>query len=268
MFFFKNLLLHIPGTYYCTQYIQALVNLFEPFFTTKSNGHGIGLPAIRSMVMQQNGAIRVLNIKGSSGSDVIGACVSCYFPISKLPEVKFDTMINALKVSSSSPATSIKIWVIDDDSYVSEFINIALRGQGYDVDGFLTHAEVRARMGMIWRKEGGYKPPDLLLLDVQSDRRKTGGNNDSQQSKQLRNDSNGINGSCLSLLEDFKRINQPDMPVIFISGASSKHWKDDGNKSRRLQHFLQKPFTHNELVKCVNDFVLVINKRKAESTIL
>jgi len=224
------------------------------------------------MVMQQNGAVRVLNIEVSGGvrGSVSGARVSCYFPTSKRPEVHFDSMINALKVSSSSPATSMKIWVIDDDSYVAEFINIALRGQGYGVDGFLTHAEVRARMGMIWRKEGGYKPPDLLLLDVQSDRRKTG--NDSQQQQQQNtqpsndsnSNSNSINGSCLSLLEDFKRINRPDMPVMFISGASNKHWKDESSKNKRLQHFLQKPFSHDELVGNVNHFVSVINRMKAE----
>ena len=81
------------------------------------------------------------------------ACVSCYFPISNRPEVRFDNAVAALKDDKGTPV-SMRIWVIDDDSYVSEFLKIALRGQGYDVDSFLSHAEVRARMGMIWRKEG------------------------------------------------------------------------------------------------------------------
>ena len=79
--------------------------------------------------------------------------MSCYFPISNRPEVRFDNAVAALKDDKGTPV-SMRIWVIDDDSYVSEFLKIALRGQGYDVDSFLSHAEVRARMGMIWRKEG------------------------------------------------------------------------------------------------------------------
>ena len=164
------------------------------------------------------------NRTGESGATG-GACVSCYFPISNRPEVRFDNAVAALKgdkgteehcgwwwwwwwwlslllfllfllcllfffgccfllvvsflflfsrhlmctglflficcnvhhtpnVSPPGTPVSMRIWVIDDDSYVSEFLKIALRGQGHAVDSFLSHAEVRARMGMIWRKEG------------------------------------------------------------------------------------------------------------------
>ena len=87
--------------------MDSLDNLFEPFFTTKSNGHGIGLPSVKKMIQQHNGAIHVSNIttktvdntnnenteqkgdkedKGDAevitGTEVItGAVVSLYFPI-------------------------------------------------------------------------------------------------------------------------------------------------------------------------------------------
>ena len=144
---------------------DAVAELFEPFFTTKQSGHGIGLPAIRSMVLQQNGAVRVVNQTKEQGG---GARVSVFFSVSNAPEVQFDQIFAALHDDDSIP--TIRVWIVDDDSFVVEFIKIALRGQGYDVDAFLTHAEVRARLGMIWRKEGGYTPPDLVIMDIQSDR--------------------------------------------------------------------------------------------------
>ena len=172
--------------------MDSLDNLFEPFFTTKSNGHGIGLPSVKKMIQQHNGAIHVSNIttkteantnnenteqkgKGDkeggegggaevSGKEVItGAVVSLYFPISDKPEAQFDDMVGELvkqggtttmKNNSASNDTLPHIWIIDDDTYVSEFIKISLASKGYKVDSFLSHAEVRARMGMIWRKEG------------------------------------------------------------------------------------------------------------------
>ena len=167
--------------------MDSLDNLFEPFFTTKSNGHGIGLPSVKKMIQQHNGAIHVSNIttksdnknteqkrnnesggegRGAevSGKEVVtGAVVSLYFPISDKPEAQFDDMVGELvkqggtttmKNNSASNDTLPHIWIIDDDTYVSEFIKISLASKGYKVDSFLSHAEVRARMGMIWRKEG------------------------------------------------------------------------------------------------------------------
>ena len=105
--------------------------------------------------------------------------------------------------------------------------------------------------GMIWRKEGGYKAPNFLVMDVQSDR---------MTNSSFVVSTNGYNGSCLDLLKDFERIHRKDMPVLFVSGSSKvpQHWIDN-HLQNRMHQFLQKPFTHLQLIKNVNRFVKRLN---------
>jgi hypothetical protein len=102
-------------------------------------------------------------------------------------------------------------------------------------------------------------------MDAQSDRQDGNNNNNNNNPK-------GVDpGSCDSLLEDFKRIDRPFMPVMFISGAASNTsggvgvvgggGGENGKGGGRLQHFLQKPFTHRQLLKNVSEFILKLNKK-------
>jgi CheY-like chemotaxis protein len=187
---------------------DAMSHLFEPFFTTKTEGHGIGLAAVRSIILNQGAALSVANDNG--------AIIRCYFPISTRPEVLFDETL------ASGGGKDQMIWVVDDQTALLEYVKISLRSHGYQVHGFHSQNSFQKHI----RRNKRSAAPDLLLLDVMMPE-----------------------GSGHDLLTHI-REQSIECPVIWMSGF------DPGNgvqQPMESSEFLQKPFTHSELLGVVQE---------------
>lgn len=128
----------------------AFEHLFEPFFTEKSDGHGMGLPAVRGMLAAHGGAARVDN-----GAPPTGAVFTIWLPRSTRPELM---LADLPRPSASLPR---RAWILDDQDAVLEFSRVALEAAGVTVEVFRSLAALAAA------PLEQLPPPDLLVFDVQ-----------------------------------------------------------------------------------------------------
>ncbi len=92
---------------------QTLQNLFATPFTAKSNGHGLGLVSVLSVVRQHGGTVTADSQVGK------GTTVRCSFPcLATAPAMPFDiapTQSNTIARDTSTPSAAILL-VEDDES--------------------------------------------------------------------------------------------------------------------------------------------------------
>ena len=101
----------IPGKY--------LNRLFEPYFTTKTQGHGLGLPMVYSIIKNHGGYVKVKSQPGSGTEFVI------YLPAAPG---------EAPAVSGTSPAAQKgrgRVLVMDDEDIVQKAVNRMVTALGY-----------------------------------------------------------------------------------------------------------------------------------------
>ena len=188
----------------------TIAHIFEPFFTTKSVGEGTGL-----------GLSTVYGIvKQSEGYIWVysepgeGSTFKLYFPVTTEP-----VSPEPEHATGSPRGMGERVLVVEDEEDVREVVTRSLRDAGYHV---LEAASGEAALHLL----NGQNRIDLLLTDVVL---------------------KGISGRELAarVTQD-----QPDLPVIFISGYT------DGEIARRgLLHpdaaFVQKPFSPDTIVRAV-----------------
>ncbi len=125
--------------------------LFEPFFSTKSDGHGLGLATVYSIVTQHGGHINVSSEEGK------GTTFTIYLPalrkkVRRTPSGVYD-----------SQGVGGRVLVMDDNDYVRVSLERTLKRLGYEV----ATAEDGAQAVEIYRKamrEG--KPFDIVIMDL------------------------------------------------------------------------------------------------------
>lgn len=188
--------------------------LFEPFFTTKppGQGTGLGLSTVYAILQQCNAAIEVESTPGR------GARFRILFPLA----LDDDAAPVASKPLTTPRALggSESILVVEDDAAVRNLVVQVLSGRGYDVRAVATanaakrtHARRRA---------------DLLLTDVV------------------------LKGPSGFVLATQLWEQQPDLPVLFMSGYTDDEVFRRGVRDRRHQ-FLAKPFLPDTLVRKVRE---------------
>jgi PAS domain S-box-containing protein len=180
----------------------------EPFFSTKplGKGTGLGLAQVYGIVRQAGGTMRIESREGegtivrlllpradaSAGEDASGECRG--------------------GATNLAPGGAARIFVVDDDEDVREFLADALIGLGYRVE---TLAGGEAALAAL-----GAGPPDLILVDFAMP---------------------GMNGA--ELAREI-RARHPALPVVFVTGFAES---DQLEGALGAVPVLRKPFGIDEL---------------------
>jgi CheY-like chemotaxis protein/anti-sigma regulatory factor (Ser/Thr protein kinase) len=126
----------------------AMARIFDPFFTTKGVGRGMGLPAIRGIVDNHGGEIRVVSREGK------GTTCTVLLPVSAVPPA-------AEPPSAEGPSAGAgRVLLADDEEDVRSVVRAMLETLGYEV--------IEARDGVeaveLFRRHAA--EIDLVILDL------------------------------------------------------------------------------------------------------
>ena len=215
----------VPGKYVllafgdsgCGMSDATLAHIFEPFFTTKptGSGTGLGLSTTYGIVKQHGGNIDVSSTVGA------GTTFRIY-----LPSVESSAATCAPEIAQAAGALprNGNILVVEDNAMVLEMVREVLERSGYLVLA-ASHPEEALEM-MRTRSE----PMDLLLSDVVMPQ--------------------------MSGPELHERLNEllPGLRGLFMSGYASSQVVHKG-ALREGVNFIAKPFTSEELLAKVGDFL-------------
>jgi len=189
-------------------------NIFEPFFTTKGHGKGTGLGLSTVYgIVKQSGG----DIQVSSGPGE-GTTFRLYFP--KIDEGA--EPVGRKTAYTRLPRGTETILLLEDDLGVRQLIRQMLLAQGYRV---LEAQNWREAVHLCEAHQG---PLQLLLTDVVMPE---------------------MSGPAVA---DHLSPMRPEMRVLFMSGYANNAIGDHGILHRSVA-FLQKPFTHDELVQKVQE---------------
>jgi two-component system cell cycle sensor histidine kinase/response regulator CckA len=124
--------------------------LFEPFYTTKFTGRGLGMSAIRGIVMSHNGTLQLTSAPG------VGTTFKVCFP---LPEAAGDTVAAQTTSAHSEKAEGTILLVDDEEALLSLGITLL------ETLGFSTITAQNGREAVeIYRERGN--EIDMILLDL------------------------------------------------------------------------------------------------------
>jgi len=127
---------------------KTMPRIFEPFFTTKGVGRGMGLAAIRGIVDNHGGEIRVASREGK------GTTCAVLLPVSSVPAAP------ETRSTDGQPAGAGLVLLADDEEDVRDVVHAMLETFGYEViearDGFEAVEIFRRRAAEI----------DLVILDL------------------------------------------------------------------------------------------------------
>jgi CheY-like chemotaxis protein/anti-sigma regulatory factor (Ser/Thr protein kinase) len=127
---------------------EAMPRIFEPFFTTKGVGRGMGLAAIRGIVDNHGGEIRVASREGK------GTTCTVLLPVSA------DLAAAGPPSTEGQPAGAGRVLLADDEEDVRGVVHAMLETLGYEV--------IEARDGLeaveIFRRRAA--EIDLVILDL------------------------------------------------------------------------------------------------------
>jgi two-component system, cell cycle sensor histidine kinase and response regulator CckA len=193
-----------------------LSHIFEPFFTTKEvgKGTGLGLATVYGIVKQHEGWVEASSKPGE------GATFDVFFPAitNKIaPEKKGDSYGQPVSGGDET------ILIVEDEEVLREMARDILAGCGYKI--------IEASSGKeafdVWNLH--MDEINLVLTDMVMP--------------------GGVTGVDLAerLLAD-----RSDLKIVFTSGYTSNEINAE-LMTRAQAHFLQKPYSHNDLAKIVRD---------------
>ncbi len=207
----------------------TLRRIFEPFFTTKGvgKGTGLGLATAYGIIKQHEGWIEVNSEPNK------GATFDVYFPArEKAPAPQKEETVSP----KSTPGGTETILIVEDESVLREMACKILKDCGYRI---FEAASGREALNQ-WLQQAN--KIDLLLTDIVMPE--------------------GVSG--VNLAEQLL-VNHPRLKIIFTSGYTANEVSPE-LLAKMNARYLQKPYTHAELVKIVRDCLdktVTTNERKA-----
>ncbi|WP_231993549.1 hybrid sensor histidine kinase/response regulator [Pseudobythopirellula maris] len=207
---------------------QDLPHIFDPFFTTKSEGKGtgLGLASVHGIVTQSGGEVRVASRGPQQGATFTVRLPACAAPAPGEVGEDDSSEMRAVIVKPVFNATEVSLPTVlfcDDNEAIRRVAKGSLTSKGYTTHVASTPAEARRIAETI-------DAIDLLITDV------------------LMPDENGP-----ELAEAILK-RHPGCNTLFISGYTGHQ----GNRQQVTDggaHFLQKPFSPEELVVAASEIL-------------
>ncbi len=192
--------------------------IFEPFYTTKEvgKGTGLGLSTALGIVQQSGGSIEVQSELGQGCTFVI------YLPMSSSAAQPSEPEVRLSNSSAALMAEGVGVLIVDDNASLRRLNAAVLASRGYTV---FEAGDGTKALELLRREEGRIS---LLIADAIMP---------------------SMNGSELVAKA---RKYWPQMKVLMISGYEKHEAQGDG---ARLDGFLQKPFSPNELIALIKDIL-------------
>ena len=187
---------------------------FEPFFTTKEvgKGTGLGLSMVYGVARQSGGTARIESRPGE------GTVVRLYFRKAEEAAAPPAAPVAGDDGAGLTTRRTERVLVVDDDPDVRGFVVASLEDLGYDVAEVADGASAMA--------EFARERPDLVVLDYLMP---------------------GMSGAEVALA---MRVEQPDQPILFVSGYSQT---DAIRAAAPEAVLLPKPFRADALGKAVRE---------------
>jgi PAS domain S-box-containing protein len=200
---------------------KAKERVFEPFFTTKGQGKGTGLGLSTAYAIVKQSG-GFMDFESEAG---VGTTMSIFFPRAhELPAVPAS--------AATEPVLGTRrILLVDDEAAVRGLARRILERNGYvvfDASGAREALELLAKL---------HNDIDLLLSDIRMP------------------DMDGPE------LADLIREDNPELPILFISGFSDGKIQRD--RLGQGMSFLQKPFTESSLVEAVRSCIALADAAAA-----
>ena len=104
---------------------EVRAKIFDPFFSTKQTGRGMGLAAVRGIILSHGGEIRVQTAVGS------GSCFEILLPCVSQAEPEFRGAV--IPAVPSGSEKTVTILIIDDEDMLRLPIASMLRRKGHSV---------------------------------------------------------------------------------------------------------------------------------------
>lgn len=191
---------------------EILKHVFEPFYTTKQvgQGTGLGLTMVYGTVEAHAGHMLMHSSPGE------GTTVTIWFP---------EALATANAETTSQPPvneinTNARVLVVEDQPEVQAMLRRILKRKGFEVITASNGAEALELFNTT------HQPIDILITDY---------------------DMPQLRGDTLALAA---RKKNPNLPVILISGFTSRGWPEE-LLSSKYTIVLNKPFAAQELLTAV-----------------
>jgi PAS domain S-box-containing protein len=212
----------VPGDYVllrvsdsgCGMTDETQARIFEPFFTTKDPGVGTGLGlSILYGIVRQNRGF--IRVSSAVGA---GTTFEIFLPVVEAAPEAGDHEPSAHRLAAGRGV----VLLVEDDEAVLRVAERCLRRQGYEVHGTTQPLEA------LRIAQDTTRPLDVLVTDIVMP---------------------AMNGPALYAEVTAVR---PALPVVFVSGYADPALFEQVNRQPGA-HFLEKPFTLDELLAAVRD---------------
>ncbi|MBN2544414.1 MAG: response regulator [Spirochaetes bacterium] len=195
---------------------SVLERIFDPFFTTKKDGSGLGLAIIQEIVKKHDGIIKVESELNKGTQFII------YLPIS----IQSNTLILEDFLPENTKTT--KILIMDDDPMILSLCKEMIMKMGHKTETAKDGKKAEELIKSAIEKKDPFEIliTDMIVVD-------------------------GIGG--VELIKKAKQI-APDIKII-IASAYCEDFNNDDNLRGKVNIFLKKPYTFDELKKAVNNLL-------------
>lgn len=133
---------------------ENLEKIFDPYFTTKSEGTGLGLSVVYSIIRRHGGNVTVESIPGK------GTSFEIYLP---MPQISGDTVSGTAANSDAPLKGSGHILVIDDEDIVRNVIKNLLKSIGYNAE---TACTVEEGLELYTARKSEGSPFNAVIMDL------------------------------------------------------------------------------------------------------